>query len=174
MGRSFSVTVQLPLPLQVVPAPTDTALTTTESNHDTSYSSAAGQRARSSVTIELSHLPPVLFELHLPQRYPLFSVPIMIEVRGWREWLPGKVCESLENNVRNIAREQMEIGEGVLVRLMDWVLSGDILRSFAPPDLSAVQLPSSAARAASSGIRPVPEAIHIVAEIFRMHHMPRT
>lgn len=106
LGRSFSVTVKPPVPLQGVPAAS--LILITESNGDTNYSNAAGQTTRASVTIVLLHFPPVLFELHLPQRYPLFSAPIMIEVRGWPRSSSSRRARRSTREQRR--REQMQLG----------------------------------------------------------------
>lgn len=100
-----------------------------EANLIQTVGKASGRSSSSIVRVEVSHLPSLLVDVQLPPTYPVLAPPTSVEVKSSQSWLSDSLCERLRMIIDDMSREQQEIGEGILVRILDLVLSGDVLHS---------------------------------------------
>lgn len=74
--------------------------------------------------MSLSSLPPLLLEIILPPLYPLHQAPAIVSVHATHAWLPVKAL-FLQNRMMELWQE----GEGVLYTWIEWIRSGEFLKT---------------------------------------------
>lgn len=85
-----------------------------EATVTTSHSSSASAK-------KLSHLPPLVLELSLPEGYPSSSAPLIIALYSLYNWL---ICCP---RLIQLLRDSWVDGEGVLCTWVEFIRSGDFL-----------------------------------------------
>jgi E3 ubiquitin-protein ligase RNF14 len=75
----------------------------------------------------ISHLPPLILDLRLPANYPLDAPPTLLSAYFTHSWLSSNLLAVLLNKFHALWVEQKNIGEGVLWRIAESIVTADFL-----------------------------------------------
>ena len=75
----------------------------------------------------INHLPPLILDLRLPANYPLNPPPVFLSAYFTHSWLSPNLLVILLNKFHALWVEQKSIGEGVLWRIAESIVTADFL-----------------------------------------------
>ena len=88
---------------------------------------ASDPNSQKTLGVTISHLPPLILDLRLPPNYPLTSPPVFLSAYFTHSWLAPSLLSALLNKFHSLWVEQRDLGEGVLWRIAESIVTAHFL-----------------------------------------------